>query len=45
MVELFGRFAVFVGVLLLGAAALTASLSVAVAGLLRYGEHAWFDGG
>jgi hypothetical protein len=45
MVELFGNFAAFVIVLLLGAAALTASLSVAVAELLRYGERAWFDAG
>ena len=45
MVELLGNLAAFVIVLLLGAAAVTASLSVAAAELLRYGDRAWFDGG
>jgi hypothetical protein len=45
MVELIVGFAAFVILLLLSAAALTASLSVAVAELLRYGDGAWFDGG
>jgi hypothetical protein len=45
MVELLGNIAVFWIVFLLGAAALTASLSVAAAELLRYGERAWFDAG
>jgi hypothetical protein len=45
MVELIGNFAAFVIVLLLGAAAFTASLAVAAAELLRYRERAWFDGG
>jgi hypothetical protein len=45
MVELIVGFATFVIVLLLSAAALIASLAVAAAKLLRYGEGAWFDGG
>jgi hypothetical protein len=45
MVELIGNFALFVIVLLLGGAAMVASLAVAAAELLRYGERAWFDGG
>lgn len=45
MVELLGNFAAFVIVLLLGMAALTASLAVAATELLRYGNRAWFDGG
>lgn len=45
MVELIVGFACFVIVLLLSAAAVVASLSVAAAELLRYGDRAWFDGG
>jgi hypothetical protein len=45
MVELIGTFAAFVIVLLLAAAACVASLAVAAAELLRYGERAWFDAG
>lgn len=45
MVELLVSFAVFVIVLLLGAAALTASLAVAATELLRYRGGPWFDGG
>lgn len=45
MVELVVGFATFLILLLLSAAALIASLSVAVAELLRYGDRAWFDGG
>jgi hypothetical protein len=45
MVELIGTFASFVIVLLLAAAACIASLAVAAAELLRYGERAWFDAG
>ena len=45
MVELIGNLALFVIVSLLGAAALVASLAVAAAELLRYGERAWFDAG
>jgi hypothetical protein len=45
MVELIVGFASFLIVLLLSAAALIASLSVAAAELLRYGNRAWFDGG
>ncbi len=45
MVEPIACFATFVIVLSLGAASLTASLSLAVAELLRYGEPAWFDAG
>jgi len=45
MVELIVGFASFLIVLLLSAAALIASLSVAAAELLRYGNGAWFDGG
>jgi hypothetical protein len=45
MADLIVDFAAFVVVLLVTAAAATASLSVAVADLLRYRERAWFDGG
>ena len=45
MVDLIVDFAAFVVVLLLTAAAVTATVSVAVAELLRYRERAWFDGG
>ena len=45
MVNLIVEFAAFVVVLLVTAAAVIASLSVAVAELLRYRERAWFDGG
>jgi hypothetical protein len=45
MVELLGNFAVFVIVLLLGAAAIVASVAVAAAELLRYRGDPWFDGG
>jgi hypothetical protein len=45
MVNLIVDLAAFVVVLLVTAAAVTASLSVAVAELLRYRERAWFDGG
>jgi hypothetical protein len=45
MVELIVGFASFVIVLLLSAAAFIASLAVAAAQLLRYGDAAWFDGG
>jgi len=45
MLELFMNFAALFIVALVGAAALTARLSVAVAELLRYGGGAWSDGG
>ena len=45
MVELVVGFATFAILLLLIVAALIASLSLAAAELLRYGERAWFDGG
>ena len=45
MVDLIVDFAALVVVLLVTAAAVTASLSVAAAELLRYRERAWFDGG
>lgn len=45
MLELLGNIAVLLIVALLGAAALIASLAVAVAELLRYGDRAWFVGG
>lgn len=45
MVELIVSFATFIVVLLLGLAALTASLSVAAAQLLRYGAPACCDAG
>ena len=45
MVDLIIDFALFVVVLLVTAAAVIASLSVAVAELLRYRERAWFDAG
>jgi hypothetical protein len=45
MVELIVGFASLLIVALLSAAAFIASLAVAVAELLRYGDGAWFDGG
>lgn len=45
MLELIVSFATFIVVLLLGLAALTASLSVAAATLLRYGPPAWWNAG
>jgi hypothetical protein len=45
MVELIIGFASFIIVVLLSAAACIASLALAAASLLRYGDGAWFDGG
>jgi hypothetical protein len=45
MVELIIGFACFIIVVLLSAAACIASLALAAAPLLRYGDGAWFDGG